>query len=50
MAAHSSVLNVKPNGQKNLVGYTPWGRKKSDTTKQFSSHTHGDVYSICLNI
>ena len=26
-----------PHGQKNLVGYSPWGRKESDTTEQLST-------------
>ena len=27
-----------PQGQRNLAGYSPWGRKESDTTKQLSTH------------
>ena len=26
-----------PHGQKNLVGYSPWGHKESDTTGQLST-------------
>ena len=26
-----------PHGQRSLVGYSPWGRKESDTTKQLST-------------
>ena len=26
-----------PHGQKNLVGYSPWGHKESDTTEQLST-------------
>ena len=29
-----SCLN--PYGQRSLVGYTPWGRKESDTTERLS--------------
>ena len=29
-----------PHGQRNLVGYSPWGHKKSDTTERLSTHTH----------
>ena len=25
-----------PHGQRSLVGYSPWGHKESDTTKQLS--------------
>ena len=28
--------------QRNLVGYSPWGRKESDTTKQLKLH-----FQIC---
>ena len=35
MAAHSSILCLEnPHGQRGLVGYSPWGRKESDTTGQ----------------
>ena len=27
----------KTHGQRNLVGYSPWGRKESDTTEQIHS-------------
>ena len=26
-----------PHGQRNLVGYSPWGHKQSDTTEQLST-------------
>ena len=29
-----------PHGQRSLVGYSPWGRKESDTTELLSAHTH----------
>ena len=28
-----------PHGQRSLTGYSPWGRKESDTTEQLSTHT-----------
>ena len=27
------------HGQRNLVGYNPWGHKESDITEQLSTHT-----------
>ena len=30
MATHSSILAGKSHGQRNLVGYSPWGHKESD--------------------
>ena len=35
----SVFLPGKSHGQKSLVGYSPWGCKKSDMTKQLSTHT-----------
>ena len=32
MATHSSILAGKSHGQRNLVGYSPWGHKESDIT------------------
>ena len=29
----------KFHGQRSLAGYSPWGRKESDTTEQLSKHT-----------
>ena len=34
MATHSSILAWKSHGWRNLVGYSPWGRKELDTTEQ----------------
>ena len=34
MATHSSNLPGKFHGLRSLVGYSPWGRKESDTTEQ----------------
>ena len=38
MATHPSILAWKSHGQRTLVGYSPWGRKESDTT---------DTYIMC---
>ena len=27
------------HGQRNLAGYSPWGRKESDTTERICTHT-----------
>ena len=35
---HSCLEN--PHGQRSLVGYSPWGRKESDTTEQLSTAQH----------
>jgi len=32
MASHTSTLAWKSYGQRTLVGYSPWGHKKSDMT------------------
>ena len=37
MATHSSTLAL--HGGRNLVGYSPWGRKESDTTERLSDFT-----------
>ena len=34
MATHSSILAWKIPWRKSLVGYSPWGRKESDTTER----------------
>ena len=34
MVAHFSILAGKSHGQKRLAGYSPWGHKQLDTTKQ----------------
>ena len=33
VATHSSIFAGKPHGWRILVGYSPWGRKESDTTE-----------------
>ena len=39
MATHSSILSGEFHGQRSLTGYSPWGRKESDTTKRLSLFT-----------
>ena len=34
MATHSSTLAWKSHGRRSLVGYSPWGRKESETTER----------------
>ena len=33
MATHSSILPGESHGQRSLAGYSPWGRRESDTTE-----------------
>ena len=33
MATHSSILAWRTHEQRSLLGYSPWGRKESDTTE-----------------
>ena len=35
-----AFLPGKFHGQRSLVGYSPWGRKESDTTELTCAHTH----------
>ena len=48
MATHSSILAWKSHGQRNLVGYSPWGRKESDTTERL--HFHFQEINKCIYI
>ena len=36
MATYSSSLPGEFHGQRSLPGYSPWGRKESETTEQLS--------------
>ena len=38
MAPHSSTPVWKTHGRRSLVGYSPWGRKESDTTERLHFH------------
>ena len=46
-ATHSGILVwriLEPNGQRSLVGYSPWGLKESDTTERLSiAQQHGKI-------
>ena len=33
------------HGQRSLVGYSPWARKKSDMTEHLSTHTHTHTHT-----
>ena len=49
MATHSSILAWKSHGQRSLEGYSPWGRKESDTTERLHLifiYIHTQVY-VC---
>ena len=48
MAPHSSMLAIKSQEQRNLVGYSPWGRKKSDMTEA-TEHTLTHTHKYILN-
>ena len=41
MAIHSGTIAWKIPGQRSLVGYSPWGRKGSNTTEFTSLHLGG---------
>ena len=48
MAPHSSTLPGKSHGQRSLVGYSPWGRKQSDTTERLHFHFHFKLVGECI--
>ena len=39
MGTNSSILAGKSHGQRSLVGYSPWGRKESNSTEQLNYQT-----------
>ena len=43
---HPVFLPGKFHGQRSLVGYSPWGRKESDTTEQLTLSLSFFRYSI----
>ena len=38
MSTHYSILAGNFHGQRNLVGYSPWGHKELDTTEHAHPH------------
>ena len=38
MATPPIFLLENPRGQRSLAGYSPWGRKESNTTERLSTH------------
>ena len=44
MAIHSSTIAWKIPWTEELVGYSPWGGKESDTTEQLHFHFHQQTY------
>ena len=48
MAIHSSAIAWKIHGQRSLIGYSPWGRKESNTTERLHFHfTQGTFIFKC---
>ena len=41
------LLPGKFHGLRSLVGYSPWGRKESDTTEQLHFHFHWPPHGLC---
>ena len=39
-------LPGESHGQRSLVGYTPWGCKKSDMTQRLNAHTHINTHEL----
>ena len=42
-------LPGESHGQRSLVGYSPWGRKESDTIERLHYHYHQQCYANNLN-
>ena len=45
-ATTPALLPGKSHGQRSLIGYSPWGRKESDTTEQLYLKLHVPSYTI----
>ena len=47
MATHSTILHGKLQGQRSLVGCSPWGRRvrRNSATEHASTHAHVGVES-----
>ena len=50
MANHSSILAWQIPWTKELVGYSPWGHKKSDTTGRLTCSTLIPNFRIIIEI
>ena len=37
-----------PHGQRSLAGYSPWGHKELDTSKELSTTQHACVFQLSL--
>ena len=48
MATHFHILDWKFQGQRNLVSYSPWGRKELDTTEWLSLHSLFMILEVLL--
>ena len=46
MATHSSMLPGKSQGQKSMLGYSPWGHKELDMTQGLK---HNKFYTLLLS-
>ena len=46
MTTHSSILAWKIPWTESLEGYSPWGRKESDTTEQLTLHIKAFIASV----
>ena len=44
MATHSSILAWEIPRQRSRLGYTPWGRKESDTTEGLNNNSNNTGY------
>ena len=44
MATHSIILALRVPGQRNLVGYNPWGLKEHNMTEQLK-HIHAHAHT-----
>ena len=42
---YSCLENSKFPGQRNLVGYSPWGLNESNTTERLNTHTHTHTHA-----
>ena len=48
MATPSNILAWRIPWTEEPAGYSPWGRKESDTTKRARTHTHTHTHTNCV--